>query len=115
MFLYFSGRMPQLSRFSVISRCGRISVAAMMRSASGYTGFMSEQHYFSSSPEAEFKPRRVQVELAGRQVSVTTANGIFSPSGIDKGTAVLFRAGTVSRTENICSILDAAGDPSHYL
>ena len=50
---------------------------------------MSEQHYFSSSPEAEFKPRTVQVELAGRQVSVTTANGIFSPSGIDKGTAVL--------------------------
>ncbi len=61
-----------------------------MRSASGYTGFMSEQHYFSSSPEAEFKPRTVQVDLAGRQVSVTTANGIFSPSGIDKGTAVLF-------------------------
>ena len=89
MFLYFSGRMPQLSQFSVISRCGRISVAAMMRGAAGYTGFMSEQHYFSSSPEAEFKPRTVQVELAGRQVSVTTANGIFSPSGIDKGTAVL--------------------------
>ena len=60
-----------------------------MRGAAGYTGFMSEQHYFSSSPEAEFKPRTVQVELAGRQVSVTTANGIFSPSGIDKGTAVL--------------------------
>ena len=50
---------------------------------------MSEQHYFSSSPETEFKPRTVQVELAGRQVSATTANGIFSPSGIDKGTAVL--------------------------
>ena len=50
---------------------------------------MSEQHYFSSSPETEFKPRTVQVELAGREVSVTTANGIFSPSGIDKGTAVL--------------------------
>ena len=60
-----------------------------MRGAAGYTGFMSEQHYFSSSPETEFKPRTVQVELAGREVSVTTANGIFSPSGIDKGTAVL--------------------------
>ena len=50
---------------------------------------MSEQHYFSSSPEAEFKPRTVQVELAGRQVSVTTANGIFSHSGIKKGKAVI--------------------------
>ncbi len=39
MFLYFSGRMPQLSRLSGISRCGRISVAAMMRGAAGYTGF----------------------------------------------------------------------------
>ena len=89
MFLYFSGRMPQLSRLSGISRCGRISVAAMMRGVAGYTGFMSEQHYFSSSPETEFKPRTVQVELAGREVSVTTANGIFSPSGREKGTAVL--------------------------
>ena len=44
---------------------------------------MSEQHYFSETPETEFKPRPVQVELAGRKVTVTTANGIFSPSGID--------------------------------
>lgn len=29
--------------------------------------------------------------LAGRAVSVTTASGIFSPSGIDKGTAILLK------------------------
>lgn len=52
---------------------------------------MSEQHYFSETPETEFKPRPVQVELAGRKVTVTTANGIFSPSGIDKGTAILLQ------------------------
>lgn len=61
---------------------------------SGPTGTldsMSEQHYFSETPETEFKPRPVQVELAGRKVTVTTANGIFSPSGIDKGTAILLQ------------------------
>lgn len=51
---------------------------------------MESSHYFSS-PEGPFVPRQVEVELAGRQVSVSTAGGIFSPDGVDKGTAVLLR------------------------
>ncbi len=50
---------------------------------------MAQEHYFSSTPDTEFKPKPVQVELAGRQVTVQTASGIFSPAGIDKGTAIL--------------------------
>ena len=46
-------------------------------------------HYFSPDPGAPERRRRVDVELAGRRVSVQTANGIFSPDGIDKGTAAL--------------------------
>lgn len=51
---------------------------------------MATSHYFSS-PQEPFQPRAVEVELAGRQVSVSTAGGIFSPDGVDKGTQVLLR------------------------
>lgn len=52
-------------------------------------GFMAEQHYFSSNPVSEFAPQQVKVRLAGQDRTVVTAPGIFSPAGIDKGTAVL--------------------------
>lgn len=48
-------------------------------------------HYFSETPEVPFQRRRLDVELAGRPVSVSTSGGIFSPEGIDKGTAVLLK------------------------
>lgn len=50
---------------------------------------MAEQHYFSSQPDTEFTPKQVKVRLAGQDRTVVTAPGIFSPTGIDKGTAVL--------------------------
>lgn len=48
------------------------------------------EHYFTDSPaatDAERRPR--QLTLAGRQVTVETAGGIFSPGGVDKATAIL--------------------------
>lgn len=50
---------------------------------------MSVEHYFSSDPQGDFTPNQVIVQLAGERVSVVTASGIFSPAGIDKGTAIL--------------------------
>lgn len=50
---------------------------------------MTGSHYFSENPTGAFEPRPVPVELAGRQVSVLTAPGIFSPGGVDKGTRIL--------------------------
>jgi len=50
---------------------------------------MSDQHYFSAEPSTPERRRTVRVTLAGREVEVLTANGIFSPDGVDKGTAVL--------------------------
>lgn len=47
-------------------------------------------HYFDDDPAAPERRRTVTVRLAGREVSVQTANGIFSPDGVDKGTAALF-------------------------
>lgn len=46
-------------------------------------------HYFSASPGGELKPRTIQVELAGRSLTVTTAGGVFSPDRVDAGTGVL--------------------------
>lgn len=52
---------------------------------------MSTPHYFSSSPDGPFERRPVDVVLEGREVTVSTAGGIFSPDGLDKGTAVLLK------------------------
>lgn len=50
---------------------------------------MSSDHYFSATPASAGERRTITVELNGRSVPVQTAPGIFSPAGIDKGTAVL--------------------------
>lgn len=50
------------------------------------------EHYFSSTPSGELKLRQIPVQLAGRDLTVTTAGGIFSPERIDVGTSVLLQA-----------------------
>ncbi len=50
---------------------------------------MSSDHYFSASPASAENLRRIRVALAGRDVEVTTAAGVFSPDHIDSGTGVL--------------------------
>lgn len=52
----------------------------------------SPAHYFSPDPGTPERRRSVDVELAGRRVTLQTANGVFSPDGIDKGTAALLSA-----------------------
>lgn len=48
------------------------------------------EHYFTDSPAATAEERReLHVDLAGREVTVETAGGIFSPGGLDKATAIL--------------------------
>jgi 16S rRNA (guanine1207-N2)-methyltransferase len=47
------------------------------------------EHYFSASPGGELVLRQISVQLAGREVDVTTSNGIFSPERVDVGTQVL--------------------------
>jgi 16S rRNA G1207 methylase RsmC len=52
---------------------------------------MSEQpdHYFTAKPASAAERRLLRVTLAGREVVVATAPGIFCPDRIDVGTAVL--------------------------
>ncbi|MDN4479545.1 class I SAM-dependent methyltransferase [Demequina muriae] len=52
---------------------------------------MSEDHYFTAEPASADERRERTVHLAGRDVVVETASGIFSPGHIDAGTQVLLR------------------------
>ncbi|WP_054821043.1 class I SAM-dependent methyltransferase [Arthrobacter sp. JCM 19049] len=50
---------------------------------------MSSDHYFSATPASADERRTITVELNGQKYQVQTASGTFSPTGLDKGTAVL--------------------------
>lgn len=52
---------------------------------------MSDDHYFTAQPASADERRTLDVTLAGHDVQVETATGIFSPGHIDNGTAVLLR------------------------
>lgn len=46
-------------------------------------------HYFAAAPASADQRRPLRVSLAGRDVEVEVAGGVFSPGSLDKGTAVL--------------------------
>jgi 16S rRNA G1207 methylase RsmC len=50
---------------------------------------VSENHYFSSSPEGPLVTREITVTLNGTKTTVLTAGSVFSPEHIDQGTQVL--------------------------
>lgn len=50
---------------------------------------MGSDHYFSASPSSAEGLRTIRVRLAGRELEVTTAGGVFSPDHVDSGTGVL--------------------------
>lgn len=50
---------------------------------------MGSEHYFSASPSSPEQLRRIRVTLAGRELEVVTAGGVFSPDRVDAGTSVL--------------------------
>ena len=50
---------------------------------------MSSDHYFSASPRSGSNTRVIRVRLAGREVDLVTAGGVFSPEHLDQGTRIL--------------------------
>ena len=52
-------------------------------------------HYFTAEPASAAERRELRVYLAGREVIVQTAPGIFCPDRVDIGTAVLLREAPV--------------------
>jgi 16S rRNA G1207 methylase RsmC len=47
------------------------------------------EHYFSATPQSEYRTKEITVRLAHQDVVVETASGIFSPDHIDAGTQAL--------------------------
>ena len=47
------------------------------------------EHYFSASPSGDYRPREIEVVLAGAPRKVQTAGGVFSPEHLDRGTEIL--------------------------
>jgi 16S rRNA (guanine1207-N2)-methyltransferase len=52
---------------------------------------MDEDHYFTAEPASRGERRSLRVRLAGHEVDVETAGGVFSPGRVDLGTSVLLR------------------------
>jgi len=50
---------------------------------------VSTDHYFTAQPASDDERRTRTVHLAGRELEVEVASGVFSPGGVDKGTVVL--------------------------
>ena len=50
-----------------------------------------QPHYFDPEPGSDASPREITVQLAGREVRVLTAGGVFSGDRVDLGTRVLLR------------------------
>ncbi|WP_129659966.1 class I SAM-dependent methyltransferase [Rothia halotolerans] len=62
------------------------------------------EHYFSSQTGRDFTPRPLSVDLAGATREVLTAPGIFSPKGLDKGTAVLLKEVPAARGSRMLDV-----------
>lgn len=50
---------------------------------------MGSDHYFSPAPRSESTTRTIRARLAGRELELVTAAGVFSPDHLDQGTRVL--------------------------
>src|SRR5215475_10798436 len=52
---------------------------------------MTADHYFTTDPTGDEKPREITFMIAGRVYRLTAAAGVFSADRLDPGTAVLLR------------------------
>ncbi|WP_435735642.1 methyltransferase [Cellulosimicrobium sp. PMB13] len=70
-------------------------------------------HYFTANPASAAERRTLAVRLAGRDVEVEVASGIFSPGRLDLGTQVLLRTvpplGDVLAARSAGSASDSTG------
>jgi 16S rRNA G1207 methylase RsmC len=52
-------------------------------------------HYFSATPSAPERRRKITADLWGTEVGLITSAGVFAPDGLDRGTAILLRASPI--------------------
>jgi len=71
-----------------------------------------QDHYFTARPASAAERRTISVRLAGRDVEVEVASGVFSPGRLDLGTQVLLR--TAPALDDVLAAR-AGGAPAHVL
>ncbi len=49
-------------------------------------------HYFSKNPSGEYNEKKIHAYIAGRKIDFLTADGVFSKTSLDYGTAVMLDA-----------------------
>ncbi|SMF33640.1 16S RNA G1207 methylase RsmC [Cellulosimicrobium cellulans J34] len=72
----------------------------------------AQDHYFTARPASAAERRTISVRLAGRDVEVEVASGVFSPGRLDLGTQVLLR--TAPALDDVLAAR-AGGGPAHVL
>ncbi len=72
----------------------------------------AQDHYFTARPASAAERRTISVRLAGRDVEVEVASGVFSPGRLDLGTQVLLR--TAPALDDVLATR-AGGGPAHVL
>jgi len=63
------------------------------------------EHYYTQMPSGEYKEHKLDIVVSGRKISFLTADGVFSKSSLDFGTAVLLEA-FFSHHKKIGDLLD---------
>jgi 16S rRNA G1207 methylase RsmC len=53
---------------------------------------VSDEHYFSADPSADFRRTSIEVSIWGHDLTLDTGSGVFAQGRLDKGTEVLLRA-----------------------
>ena len=69
-------------------------------------------HYFSGQPATPDKRLDITTHIWGRDMTFTTASGVFATDGLDKATAVPAAQQLAATTAAPCSISVAVGDRS---
>ncbi|HLC84493.1 MAG TPA: methyltransferase [Candidatus Nanoarchaeia archaeon] len=62
------------------------------------------EHYFTSRPTSPQKKETIRTNLRGLDLQFTTSSGVFSASGIDKGTAVLIEYAQIEGNEHLLDL-----------
>ncbi len=62
------------------------------------------EHYFTSKPTSAMRKETIRTNLRGLDLQFTSSSGVFSASGIDKGTEVLIEYAQIIGTEHLLDL-----------
>jgi 16S rRNA G1207 methylase RsmC len=60
-------------------------------------GTKMAEHYYTEKQSSAFRPQKVMMRAAGREIELYTAGGVFSPKKLDLGSKLLIDAAVVKK------------------